>query len=293
MKLACAVAATLWMGCGIDTAAPGAGGPADPGGGDPGTADPGTGTVDPNDPGPGTGPVTQVSGHITASTAWSGSVHVVGNVIIDAGVVVTVMPGTTVDVEGNNQYGITVSGTLAIQGRKDAKVTFRSAVAGQYWADVTVPDGGVLDAHYLVQTGGGLTIVRSGKATIVDSHFSHVGGDLLTMRGGTLDMTYSEIGLATGRDTSHCDVHVGTSPIIRLSHSNLSAASFGIMFYGGNNADFTYDNWFGNSLDVATVTAPPVTGDFSHSYFAKGAPSHAGFTMTDMATAMVADAGVR
>lgn len=287
MKLAFALAATIsWMGCGIDTAAPTAG-------------DDGTGPVtdpgaDPTDPGDGTGPVTaEVSGHITANTTWTDTVHVIGTVIIDPGVTLSVAPGTTVDVTTSMGFGITVSGVLDIQGTKAGNVVFRSATMGEYWSDITVPKGGVMTASYLVQTGGGLDISSTGKATLVDTHLSHVGGDLLMMSGGTLDMTYSAIGLETGRDTTHCNMHVAGAAIVRASHSNLSAASFGVMFYGGINADFTYDNWFGNAADVDTEAAFPVSGDFSYSYFAKGNPTNVGVTATHMATSRVADAGVR
>ena len=286
MKLALALVTTIsWMGCGIDTAARAPGG--DDGTG--GAGDPGQPVGDPI-PVPGTGPVTEVSGHITASATWSDTIDVVGAVTIDAGATVTVLPGTVVNVATGQ--GITVAGTLAIQGTKASKVTIQSATAGDYWAEIAVPRG-VVTASYLVQTGGGLTIAAPGKVTIVDSHLSHVGGDLLIMSGGTLDMTYSEIGLDSGtRDTTHCAMHVSGAPIIKASHSNFTTASYGIMFYGGSAADFTYDNWLGNGIDVAG-SGPPTSGNFSFSYFGKAAPSGAGITAAALATARIADAGVR
>jgi len=287
MKFAFALLATIsWMGCGVDTAAPGTGGGDDTTGVPPGT-DPGN----PTDPGDGTGPITEVSGHIPATTTWMGTIHVTASTIIDAKVTVTVLPGTTVDMSTGT--GITVSGVLDLQGTKASKVVFRPATTGEFWTNIVVPAGGVLKASYLVQTSGGLYISGTGKATLVDSQLSHAGGDLLTMLGGTLDMTYSAIGLETGRDTTHCNMHVSSSPVIKASHSNISTASYGIMFYGGVNADFTYDNWFGNSIDIATDPPHPVTGNLSYSYFAKGNPTYAGFTVTNMATSRVADAGVR
>jgi hypothetical protein len=278
--------AMISLGCGIDTAAP------DPEGDD-GTG----GGTNPGDPGGGTGsgPVTEVSGHIAASTMWMGRTRVVASVTIDAGVTVTVMAGTTVDVASNAGVGISVLGVLDIQGTKAAKVTFRPATAGETWSDISVPRGGAMTAKYLVQAGGGIAISSTGKVTLVDTQMSHAGGDFLTMSGGTLDMTYSAIGLELGqRDTTHCDMHVSGPVTIRASHSSFSTASFGLMFYGGVNADFTYTNWFGNTTtDVDTQAAYPVTGNFSNSYFAAGAPSNAGLTLNNLASARVADAGVR
>src|SRR5262249_13027478 len=91
MKLALALIAMISAGCGIDTAAPRPGGPGGIGGGGGGgsggggsntggSGDPGT--TDDGDPGDGTGPVTSVSGHITANAKWVDVVHVVGDVTI-------------------------------------------------------------------------------------------------------------------------------------------------------------------------------------------------------------------
>ncbi|TMQ09205.1 MAG: hypothetical protein E6J91_31060 [Deltaproteobacteria bacterium] len=282
MKPTLILIAMISIGCGIDTAAPAL---------DPGS----TGSSDPGGSDPGTGPVTEVSGHVTAATTWKDRIHVVGSVTIDAGVTVTVQAGTTVDVASNAGVGISVLGVLDIRGTRAAKVTFRPATAGETWSDISVPRGGAMTASYLVQTGGGIALSSTGKVTLVDSQMSHAGGDFLTMSGGTLNMTYSAIGLELGQsDTTHCDMHVSGPVTITASHSNFSTAAFGLMFYGGTNADFTYTNWFGNAdFDVATEAAYPVTGNFSNSYFAHGAPSYAGFTVNNMASARVADAGVR
>jgi hypothetical protein len=286
MKRVILVISVIAMGCGIDTAAPGQLDTGAPGAG-PGSPDP----ANPVDPGDGTGPVTAVSGHIKTSTTWSDTIHVTASTFIDAGVTVAVMPGTTVDVDSGSS--ITVSGVLNVQGTKAGKVTFRSSSPDEYWSDIVVPRGGVMTASYLVEVGGGLDISTTGKVTLVDSRLSHAGGDLLVMTGGTLDMTYSAIGLDTGRDTTHCNLHVSGAPAITATHSTISAAAYGIMLYGGTNVDFRYTNWFGNTFDVATEAAFPVTGDFSNSYFAHGAPSYVGFTAQNMASSVIADAGVR
>jgi hypothetical protein len=282
MKLACALFATAMIGCGIDTAAPG-----DPGApGNPGTP----GDLPPGDPGDGTGPVTDVSGHITASTTWSNTIHVVDTVTIDAAVTVTVQAGTTVDVMAGK--AINVSGTLDIQGTRDARVVFRSATPGDYWGDIAVLRGGTLQENYLVQTSGGLGIASGAKATVVNTWMSHSAGDLLTMAGGSLDMSYSQIGLDSGHDSIHCALHVSGPIAINVTHSNITTSSYGIMFYGGTSAVFTHNNWFGNGIDIDTNPAYPVSGDFSDSYFAKGAPTNPGVTATNLSTARLADAGV-
>jgi hypothetical protein len=298
MKLALALIAMISAGCGIDTAAPAPGGAggmagggnAGGGGGNPGgSGDPGTSND--GDPGDGTGPVTSVSGHITANATWIDVIHVVGGVTIDAGVTLQVAAGATVDLAAG--AGITVLGTLDIQGVRASKVAFRWATPGENWYGLAVPGGGSLTASYLIQVGGGIMISGTGKVTLVDTRMSHAVGDFLVMSGGTLNMTYSSIGLEPGqRDSTHCDMHVDGPVEITATHSNFSTSSYGIMFYGGNNADFRSTNWFSNAIDIDRGGAS-VTGNFSNSYFASGAPSYVGFTMQDMATERVADAGVR
>lgn len=298
MKLALALIAMISAGCGIDTAAPvpggaggmaGGGGSAGGGGGNhPGSGDPGTADGDPGD---GTGPVTSVSGHITADATWIDVIHVVGSVTIDAGVTLHVAAGATVDLAAG--AGITVLGTLDIQGVRASKVVFRWATPGDNWSGIAVPGGGTMTASYLVQIGGGTSISEGGNVVLVDTRMSHALGDFLVMSGGTLNMTYSAIGLEPGQsDSTHCDMHVSGPVEITATHSSFSTSSYGIMFYGGSNADFRYTNWFGNAIDIDRGGAA-VTGNFSNSYFASGAPSYAGFTIRDMATERVADAGVR
>lgn len=283
MRIALTLIAMISAGCGIDTAAPEPGDDTGmPGQGGAPTGDPG-----PGDPGPGSGPVTEVSGHVTANTTWSGTIHAISPITVDAGVTLTVSAGTTVDVA----TGITVLGMLALDGEKAARVGLRPA-SGTTTFNLSVPAGGVLTATYLVQTGGSLILSGTGKATLVDSQLSHADGDLLIMSAGTLDMTYSAIGLEPGdKDTTHCDMHVSGAATITATHSNFGTASYGLMLYAASHADFQYTNWFGNSIDTAIT--PPVAADFSHSYFARGAPSQVGLTTQDMATMRVTDAGVR
>jgi hypothetical protein len=263
MKLMVGLVATMsmsWMGCAVDTS-----------------------DMIEQDPGPAT------SGHIIANATWIDQVYVADTITVDPGATLTIAAGATVTFGENG--GIAVAGTLAVQGTQTSKVEFRPVRTGGFWNMISVPSQGVVTANYLVQTGGVIAI-SGGKVTLVDSQMALARGDLLTMNGGTLDMSYSQIGLEPGqRDTTHCDLHVSNAPTIKITHSNISTSSYGIMFYGGNNATFTYTNWFGNSIDVE-ATPGVVSGDFSHSYFAKGAPTGVGIIATDMQTARLTNAGV-
>jgi hypothetical protein len=234
---------------------------------------------------------TEVSGHITADAMWTGTVKVTANATIDPGVTVTAAAGTTVIVASTAQ--IVVGGTFDVQGTKAATVKITPDTVGGHFYGVAINSGGVVTMTYAVQDGGGIHLASGAKATLTDTAMSRAQGDYLTMSAGTLDVEYSSIGLEPGQaDTTHCDMHFDGSSTIKVTHTNVSTAAYGIMFYGGTGADFTYNNWFSNSYtDVDPTTG--VQGDFSFGWFEKGAPSGPGITAGNLASARLTDAGPR
>jgi hypothetical protein len=231
----------------------------------------------------GTGQTTAPGGdmHITADTTWSTTMEITGSVVIDAGATVTVAAGTVLSFAAGGT--LTIKGTLDVQGAKANTVTFKPATGVTFFNDIQV--AGTLKLAYVESTGGGFQIQPSAIATITDSRFSQAAGDLLVMSGGTLSFRYSQVGLdaATG-DTTHCDLHFGGGdPHITASHSSFRTSSFGLMFYSGQNADFTYTNWANNDTNV-DGTAGAVTGDFSNSYFMGTAPIGNSYTLTNTST---------
>lgn len=249
---------------------------------------------DPNGSGSGSG--SNTAGHITANETWSGVKDIDTATTIDPGVTVTVMPGTQINID--TRASLTVQGILDVQGTSAGKVTIASKTAGTQHGGIKVPMGGELKLAYGVQSGGGIFLSGTGKATIVDTTMSNPGGpsangDFLVMNGGTLDMSFSEIGLATG-DGTHCNMHFGgQGNNIRVTNSTIRGVPYGLMFYGGTNAVFTNNNWE-NPINVDT--SPGVQGDFSGSFFQGGAPTPgAGATLIldNLALAPLADAKPR
>ena len=239
------------------------------------------------------GMVTNVSGHITQSTTWSDTIEITAGTIIDPGVTVTVMPGTFIEVAA--AAAVAVQGTLDIEGTAAGTVNVQPAGGAAHWVGFNIASGGKLITHYLVETGGSVNTSGTGSATLIDTRLSHASHDLVVMAGGTVDIEYSAIGVEPpATDTTHCDMHMGGSAdTIKVVHSNISTAAYAIMFYAGNNADFTYNNWFSNSIDI-DFTPGAVSGNFSNGWFAKNdAPTGVGITAQNMATARVTDAGPR
>jgi len=236
--------------------------------------------------------VTDVSGPITADAMWSGTINLTAAANVPVGVTLTMLPGTLL--LGATAGKITVAGKLDIQGTKACPVTARPSDAT--WSGIVVASGGELDAHYLDQTGGSILLQGTATATIIDSRMARTTHDFLVMSGGTLDLEYSWMGVEAGQpDTTHCDLHfAGTvTNTLKVTHNNISTAVYGLMFYNGMGADFTYNNWFGNLRDIDIDPTRQVNGDFSFGWFEKGAPSLVGVTVNNLATDRLTDAGPR
>jgi hypothetical protein len=222
---------------------------------------------------------------ITSDTTWSDAVQIGGNVTIASGVTVTISPSAVLTVHTGAL--ITVNGILDAQGTSAGKITIKGDASASFGGMAV---NGELKYKYVTQTNGPITIYTGGKGTITDSHFSHVQGDFLMMQGGTVDMSYSQIGMEPGMpDTTHCNMHFGGNGLsIKFTHSNVSTSAYGLMFYGGMGADFTYNNWFANTTDVDTIQSAPVSGTFSNGWFEKGAPTGQGITAANLAGARLA-----
>lgn len=144
-------------------------------------------------------------------------------------------------------------------------------------------------------SGGGISIGPSGKATIADSTISNprTAADVLAMNGGTLDMQYSEIDLTSNNGGHTALLLNGAANKINVTKCTIRGAPYGLMFYGGENAVFTNNNW-DNDINVDATSG--VSGDFSGCYFRGGAPlsvAGASFTAGNVSSAPIGDAKPR
>ena len=103
----------------------------------------------------------------TVDGVWGpGTITATSNVAINAGVVITVAPGTTVVVNGN--YGLTINGEL----RADGPVTFtHPAATPGSWQGITFASGsaGYLDGATVEYAVHGLTLNTSNPITVSNS----------------------------------------------------------------------------------------------------------------------------
>ncbi|HET9627195.1 MAG TPA: hypothetical protein VFP84_37805 [Kofleriaceae bacterium] len=262
---------------------------------DPTTPDPGTGSGASHEPGAGTGyptPTNPGADHITASTTWSGTMALTKATVIDPGVTVTVQPGTTITMAPS--VSVTINGTLDVQGTKAAPVNLAPTAANGHNEGFFVATGGTFQMAYGVQVGGGIN-VNGGSIKITDSKMSQSAGDLLVISAGNVDVSYSTIGVDSGGNTTHCDMHFGgAGTSVKITHSNINTSSYGLMLYAGNNVDLTFNNWSKNTIQVDT--SPGVSGDVSNGWFDSGAPKAgpgATITAANLSPTKLTDAGPR
>jgi hypothetical protein len=183
-----------------------------------------------------------------------------------------------------------------VEGTKDAKVTLDPATGSSAFGDLHVV--GTLTMTYAVNKGGGLSTETGSQTTITDTQLSNASGDFLKPGGGTVTMSYSQIGVEKpATDSTHCNVHTSGDLQLSITHSNINGVPYGIMLYAGQNAVLTNNNWYDNGIDVDTSGASAgVSGDVSGSWFDGTAPvatSGAVITKNALAGAKLVDAGVR
>jgi hypothetical protein len=206
--------------------------------------------------------------HIGASTTWSGAVLIDRPTTVDSGATLTISAGTVISVK--NAASLVIAGIVDIQGKAKAKVIIAAPTPAESHAGISVLGGGELRMHHCMLSGGGLTIGPNGKAKISDSTLTNPRtGDALAMNSGTLDMQFSEIRMAAGDGGHTALVFNGAGNSISVTHCTIRGAVYGLMFYGGQNAVFTDNNW-DNEINVDATSG--VSGDFSGSYFRGNAP---------------------
>jgi hypothetical protein len=271
---------------------------------------------------------------ITADETWSGTKTLDETVTIAAGVTVTVSPGTiisgaalknirvrgTLKMVGTAASRITLKSTtgvfsgIVVEAGGTADVAFFDAekIATVFFVHqtgtLTLDSAVIKDVNKAVDVGGGTATVTKtrvekmasgglnmmgGSLTIRDSVLLQSTGDIVIAYDGNLTIEYSDIGGAAISD-EHCNLHFGGNPVLKVNNNNIHASSFGLMFYGGTNADFQRNNWFNNTNDVDT--SGPLngrTGNFANGFFEKAPTPMAGANYTPMSTVRLTDAGPR
>ena len=273
---------------------------------------------------------------ITADETWSGTKVLTDTITIAAGVTVTVDAGTkitgpagknlrvrgTLKINGTAASHVSlnpISGIFAgvvVETGGTANVTYfdASKIATAFYvhagATLTLDHADISDISKGVDVGGGTaTVTRSkiqkmqnggvnlgsGTLTIRDSLLLESTSDIVVAISGALTIEYSEIGGATSV-YEHCNLHIGGDVTIKVTHNNIRSSVVGLMFYGGTNADFTFNNWYENDNDLDPAGGAALagrTGDFRNGYWVRPPMATTGATFMPMSATKLTDAGIR
>ncbi len=227
--------------------------------------------VEPIDPGDGSGSGSgsgsnsnmnpnELSGAITQSATWSGTMTVKGPTTIKSGVTITVAAGTTINFIGSNN--LSIEGTLDIQGTAAAKVNLKPQT-GTFFGGLN--NSGTLKLTHVIQKGGGI-YSQAGSVTITDSQLSGVQGDLIVLGGGAFTASYSQFGVPG--DTTHCQLHFNGAGAVSISKSNIVGAPYGFMLHGGAGGTYVDNNWESNEININR--ANDGGGTFTNNWFQGG-----------------------
>jgi hypothetical protein len=112
---------------------------------------------------------TEISGPISASGTWSGTVRLTANADIAAGVHINVAAGTVF--EGAQDAMLQVHGDLAINGTAGAPVSMQPVLGATAWGGIVVESGGAASIHHANGTKVAtlLTCKTGALASVIDS----------------------------------------------------------------------------------------------------------------------------
>lgn len=169
------------------------------------------------------GPIPARSQSLTSDTTWQGNVTVEDDLVIPAGITLTIKPGTQITVlpsdntKTDPEYmspltEIVVRGILKIEGLKESQVAFslkqEPGVNKDRWAGIVINGGQVIANHL--------------KIADAENAFNVLGGSLI---GDNCIITNNRYGLvAQGRDS-----------LVTLSNSQISANDYGVLALRGAN----------------------------------------------------------
>ncbi|MBK9030244.1 MAG: hypothetical protein IPL61_02705 [Myxococcales bacterium] len=280
----------------------------------------------------------EISGAITADQAWSGTVTLVADATIEAGVTVTVAAGTVFQARMGTT--LRVAGTLLVDGTAAAPVTMNPTADAMTWAGVVVDSGGaatltyaqganvatllychagatacvldhvtftdmnkalqaeadaLIDHGVLTRVGNGGVTIMAGDVVIRDTKILTSSGDVIVQNGGAMTLEYAEVGEAMG-SYEHCDLHINSATALRIVHSNIRAAVYGMMIGGTDGAVIQFNNFVENdpAKDISEVGTNTAV-DLRFNYWGNGAPVGLGgaYDVSSPAAAVIADAGPR
>ncbi|MEM9490374.1 MAG: hypothetical protein AAGC55_14605, partial [Myxococcota bacterium] len=188
--------------------------------------------------------MTEVSGDITENATWSGTVRLVGETVIPAGVAVNVEPGTAITAD--EAIFLRVAGTLTVNGTAENPVSILSAEAA-VWGGISVQEGGTATLNYV--TGQGVSVLMDCKTGALGCHmnsvefsFSEASIAMRTAGPSTIDRSILE-------DTGNGSITINPGADLAITDSRLFRSTADVVVMLGGNLTIDHSEIGGTQAD--------------------------------------------
>ena len=149
-------------------------------------------------------PVTEVSGTLAGTmTNWSGVVHVTDHVVVPAGTMLNILPGTLVLIDGDpvgadDSTSLTIEGRINVLGTFDRPVTFTSSAEDNIWGQIDVDGGvGIFDHAILTRAGNAVRLGHTSSGAAIrmrsDADVTFRDGSITDLRGKSLQSSSGDL----------------------------------------------------------------------------------------------------
>jgi hypothetical protein len=138
----------------------------------------------------GTGVPGEISGSVSQSATWSGTVTLVADATIEPNVTITVAAGTMFLAADSTK--LTVRGTLQVDGVAGQDVSILPVTGAVSWAGIVAESGGVVDIAYATGMDVAKFVDCKSGATCSIDHANFTGVGYAIWAGGTATVTRSQ-----------------------------------------------------------------------------------------------------
>jgi hypothetical protein len=203
----------------------------------------------------------QVSGSITQDTAWEGTINMVEETVIEAGVTVTVAPGTTF--KGAQNAILRVYGTLNVNGTDTDPVAMDPLTGAPSWGGITVESGGEAALAYATgENVASLLYCKQGAVfCALDSvDFTSIGNAMITNaparidKSTLIDMANGAITVGAGGDLTITDSYVLTSSHDLIVTSGSARLTVDYTEIGGAQGSYEHCNFHIGGAEYLSIT---------------------------------------
>jgi hypothetical protein len=149
---------------------------------------------------------------------------------------------------------------------------------------------GLLTAEHTQFIGDNVLYIQGGDVTLTDSVVAGGTHDLLVQSGGSLTVSYSQVGSAT--TYQHCGFHISASTKLQVDHSILNTNVYGFMLGGSPTAKINHNNYVSSTTLDVEDDGGNTGADLSNNWWTGASPSVAGATVSKAGAAFT-DVGPR